>query len=307
MGTPISQQEVESHIVFGYKCNHYCRHCVVQVKRARSDREHTGDFSKDEAVKAIKIAIENGATKIVFTGGEPTLRDDLPDLISYSLESGCSVQIQTNGSMTGKIKEICDRGTGYKSKLEFMIPLHSANAEKHDYICRCKNGFHQAIDSLNYIAGEDFKIIGKIVLTKYTDSLVNICKIYEEIGVSSIIIAYPHCVSFPVDMIREIDLRKEDTQRIFSEFYKNEFSIPIILQAFPRCFVGEYPQVVIQEEQEDFLALEIVEHQLRADNGKLWHVFRKLDKRKFSHCASCEHNSNCEGIWKDYLKAYENK
>ena len=307
MGTPISQMEIESHIVFGYKCNQYCRHCVVQVKRARADEEHTGNLSRDEAVKAIKTAIENGATKIVFTGGEPTLREDLPDLILYCLESGCGVQIQTNGSMTGRIKEICDRSTEYKSKLEFMIPLHSANAEKHGYICRSKNGFNQTIESLKYIASEGFKIIGKIVLTKYTDSLVNICRIYEEIGASSIIIAYPHCVSFSVDTIREVDLRKEDTQRIFSEFYKNEFSIPIILQAFPRCFVGDHPQAVIQEEQEDFLALEIVEHQFKAEDGKQWHTFRKLDKRKFNYCASCEYNNNCEGIWKDYLKAYGNK
>ena len=72
MGYLLNHKEVESHIVMGYKCNHYCRHCVVQVKRTRADEENASDLSKDEALKAIQTAINNGATKIVFTGGEPT-------------------------------------------------------------------------------------------------------------------------------------------------------------------------------------------------------------------------------------------
>ena len=307
MGYLLNHKEVESHIVMGYKCNHYCRHCVVQVKRTRADEENASDLPKDEALKAIQTAINNGATKIVFTGGEPTLREDLTDLIIYTLNSGCNVQVQTNGSRPEKIKEICRRCGKHLDMLEFMIPLHSANADKHDFICRSNNGFSQAIESLKVLSRAGVRIIGKIVLTKFTDSLTDICRVYEDIGASSIIIAYPHCVSFPVDVIREVDLEKEDTKRIFCEFFKNEYCMPIILQAFPRCFVGEQTKAVIQEEQEDFLALEIVEHQFRTKEGKQWHTFRKLDKRKFSHCTSCQYNNNCEGIWKDYQKAYGNQ
>lgn len=307
MGDLINHKEVESHIVLGYKCNHYCRHCVVQVKRIHADEENVSDLSKDEALKAIQTVINKGATKIVFTGGEPTLREDLTDLIIYTLDRGCCVQVQTNGSKVEKIKEICGRCEKYLDMLEFMIPLHSANAEKHDYICRSNNGFSQAIESLKVISHAGVRIIGKIVLTKFTDSLADICRVYEDIGASSIIIAYPHCVSFPVDVIREVDLEEEDTKRIFSEFFKDEYQIPIILQAFPRCFIGEQPKAIIQEEQEDFLALEIVEHQLRTENGKQWHASRKSDKKKFSHCTLCKYNNNCEGIWKDYQKAYGNQ
>ncbi len=306
MGYLENYRKIESHIVLGYKCNHYCRHCVVQVKRTRAMEENANDLSKDEAFKAIQTAINNGATKIVFTGGEPTLREDLTDLITYTLDNGCRVQVQTNGSMPEKIKEICGCCDEHLDMLEFMIPLHSANAERHDYICRSNNGFNQAIESLKIILHAGVRIIGKIVLTKFTDSLTDICRVYEKIGASSIIIAYPHCVSFPIDVIREVDLEKKDTERIFFEFFKSEYHVPIILQAFPRCFIGEQTKAIIQEEQEDFLALEIVEHQFRMKDGKQWHIFRKLDKRKFSYCTSCRYNNNCEGIWKDYQKAYGN-
>lgn len=302
----INNKKVESHIVLGYKCNHYCRHCVVQVKRAHSDEANVSDFSKEEAINAIQTAIDNGATKIVFTGGEPTLRDDLTELVMYTLKKGCNVQVQTNGSMTKKIKEICRCCNEYSDMLEFMIPLHSANADIHNFICRSNNSFNQVIESMKEISYAGMRIIGKVVLTKFTDNLNDICRIYERFAASSVIIAYPHCVSFPIAVIREVDLEREDTKRIFSEFFKNEYRIPIILQAFPRCFVGEQPKAIIQEEQEDFLSLEIVEHQFRVKDGKQWHTFRKLDKRKFSYCTSCQYNNHCEGIWKDYQKAYGN-
>ena len=221
MGYLLNHKEVESHIVMGYKCNHYCRHCVVQVKRTRADEENASDLSKDEALKAIQTAINNGATKIVFTGGEPTLREDLTDLIIYTLNSGCNVQVQTNGSRPEKIKEICRRCGKHLVMLEFMIPLHSANADKHDFICRSNNGFSQAIESLKVLSRAGVRIIGKIVLTKFTDSLTDICRVYEDIGASSIIIAYPHCVSFPVDVIREVDLEKEEYEDVAAEFYQS--------------------------------------------------------------------------------------
>lgn len=306
MENSVFQKEVESHIVLGYKCNHNCMHCVVKIKRIYSEEKNTENLSKDEAMAAVETAIEKGATKIVFTGGEPTLREDLPCLVLYCIEKGCGVQIQTNGSMTEQIKEICSCCAECSEMLEFMIPIHSTNAERNDYICRSNNGFKQARESIEFIARAGVKIIGKIVLTKFTDNLSDICKFYEEAGASSIIVAYPHCVSFPVDIIRKVDLKREDTRKIFEEFYQNEFSIPIILQAFPRCFVGEYSNIIIQEEQEDYLALEILEHQFRTEDGKKWHTFRKLDKRKFTNCPFCKYNDNCEGIWKDYIKAYGN-
>lgn len=304
MSNDINHKAVESHIVLGYNCNQHCRHCVVQVKRMRVEGEHEGNLSKDEAVNAIVTAIANGATTIVFTGGEPTLRADLPELVSFCLQRGCKVQIQTNGSFADSIKRVCDSNLDHLSMLEFMIPLHSADPKVHDNICRSENGFYRAIESLQYLAGIGTAIIGKIVLTKFTDDLRAICRLYEKLGAASIIIAYPHCVSFPIETIREVDLKEEETSEIFDAFYRESYKVPIILQAFPRCFIGKHPQAVIQEEQADFLALEVVEHQLRAEDRLQWHTFRKLDKRKFGHCTACKYNNTCEGIWKDYLKAY---
>lgn len=294
---------VESHIVLGYNCNHQCRHCVVQVKRSQSEG-NDGNLSTQEAYAAIDMAISNGATKIVLSGGEPTVRTDLPELVSYCLSREKDVQIQTNGFNYLAIRQICEQNLSCMNRLEFMIPIHSADSAQNDFICGCDGGLHNAIASLAYLDSLHGNVIGKIVLTKYTGDLEAICRIYERYGVCEIIIAYPHCVSFPVERVREIDLDINETREIFDRFSRQKLDASIILQGFPRCFIGDVQGVVVQEEQEEYLSREIVEYKFQSKEGGSWHKYRRLDKRKFAHCDKCLYNDNCEGIWKEYMKIF---
>lgn len=300
------EQKVESHIVLGYRCNHHCRHCVVQIKRERLAQD-ISDLTDTEAISEIDRSIQNGATKIVLTGGEPTIRKDIALLVKHCIENHCDVQIQTNGSFPNRIKEICNENKDDVRSIEFMIPIHSTNDKLNDDICQCQDGLKNAKQSLEYLYENGITIIGKIVLTKYTDDLVSICRLFEGYGAKSVIIAYPHCVSFPLDKIREVDLRREDTIKIFNGLYKEQFKMPLILQAFPRCFVGPHDEAIIQEEQKEFLELKIIENQFKASDGLQWHKYRKLDKLKFIECSDCTDNDKCEGIWKDYIKVYGNR
>lgn len=296
---------VESHIVLGYDCNHSCKHCVVQIKRKEKQGKDK-NLSTEEAYNAIDMAIDNEATKIVLSGGEPTVRQDLPQLVSYCLLKGKDVQIQTNGFHVFMIKEICEQNISNIDKLEFMIPLHSADACQNDYICGCIGGLQNAIASLEYLSNIQGNVIGKVVLTRYTGDLKEICHIYEKYKVGKVIIAYPHCVSFPVESIREIDLSKDETRKILKCFFSSPPNIPVFLQGMPRCFIGDISGIMIQEEQAEFLSSKIVEYKFQSGDGNSWHQYRKLDKRKFECCKACRYNDACEGIWKEYFKIYEN-
>lgn len=293
---------VESHIVMGYGCNHQCVHCVVQMRRLRQTSSNP-NLSDDEARQAVQTAIDNGATKIVFSGGEPTLRPVLEGLVYRCLEQGIDVQIQTNGSNPMMIKQICEGAKESTKKIEFMLPLHSANSAENDAVCHAKGAYAEAQKSLDYLASTNAKIIGKIVLSRHTGELDAICRLYDARNAASVIVAYPHCVSFPDSLVRDVDLTRNETRRIFSHFYESYHNVPVLLQAFPRCFI-DAPNAVIQEEQEDFLSTQVVEYKFRAAEGNDWHKYRRLDKRKFNHCPSCPHNDICEGIWKEYIRVY---
>ena len=81
-----------------YRCNLDCAHCYNA--RARNYPElSTADWKK-----AIDKIWEIGIPHVVFTGGEPTLRDDLPELIAYADQKGMVTGINTNGTRLGDQK-----------------------------------------------------------------------------------------------------------------------------------------------------------------------------------------------------------
>ncbi|UCC91384.1 MAG: radical SAM protein, partial [Candidatus Aenigmatarchaeota archaeon] len=54
----------------GYACNNNCEMCYF------SDKLGTIDLGTEEAKKSILLAKKEGVTRLLLTGGEPTIRDD---------------------------------------------------------------------------------------------------------------------------------------------------------------------------------------------------------------------------------------
>ena len=75
------------------RCNLRCRFCFAEG----------GSAADDPPIEELKAAIRDIAARcdrplLQFSGGEPTLRDDLPELVRYAKEAGCScTQLNTNG------------------------------------------------------------------------------------------------------------------------------------------------------------------------------------------------------------------
>jgi len=74
-----------------YRCNNDCSHCYNV-----SDRQDP-ELSTDQWKSVLDQLWTIGIPHIVFTGGEPTLRDDLPELNAHAEANGQITGVNTNG------------------------------------------------------------------------------------------------------------------------------------------------------------------------------------------------------------------
>lgn len=95
----------------GQRCNLKCIHCYSQSK----DIEYPDELTTKEAKAMLDDMAEFGVPVVLFSGGEPTMRPDLLELIAYAKEKGLRAVISTNGTLITeeKARELKDIGLSY--------------------------------------------------------------------------------------------------------------------------------------------------------------------------------------------------
>ena len=77
------------------RCNLKCMHCYAHAK----DIEFQNEMTTEQGKELIDDLAEFGAPVILFSGGEPTIRNDLPELADYARSKGMRAVISTNGTL----------------------------------------------------------------------------------------------------------------------------------------------------------------------------------------------------------------
>jgi MoaA/NifB/PqqE/SkfB family radical SAM enzyme len=128
------------HITFG--CNLNCTHCMVGKEERGED-----ELTTEEAIDVIRQLEELGNPELRITGGEPTIRPDLFEIIhNAAIERNMNVVMNTNGVFNDKVREKIAA-----SGLDGLVISVDGNREIHDQIRR-QGSFDQTIRTINYIA-----------------------------------------------------------------------------------------------------------------------------------------------------------
>ena len=77
----------------GYNCNNNCIICHASGNR------NIPDLDTNSAKKKIRMVKESGASMVIFSGGEPTIRSDIIELAKYANYLGLNLGLATNGRM----------------------------------------------------------------------------------------------------------------------------------------------------------------------------------------------------------------
>ena len=139
-------------------CNNNCRFCLDSHRKDRFHRK------KEDIFDELKKAREKGNTKIIISGGDPTIHPDFIEIIKKSSELGFSkIQAITNGRMFADLqflKKAVDVGLS-----EITFSIHSHKVELGDSLSRVSGSFKQALKAI-----ENTKKFPKLIVN--TDTVI---------------------------------------------------------------------------------------------------------------------------------------
>ena len=137
---PFSQQPSAPYrmdLALTYRCNCHCIHCYNDSSRAPNE------LSKAQWMAVLDRVWEIGIPHVVFTGGEPTLIDFLPELVAHAEEIGLISGLNTNGrNLADKefLSSLVDAGLDH-----VQITLESHDEAIHNRIVAAPNAWSQTV------------------------------------------------------------------------------------------------------------------------------------------------------------------
>lgn len=132
------------------RCNLACVHC-----RRLDTHEADDELTTDEFKRVLDSAATLGRPIIVFSGGEPLLRDDWEALAAYAAALGLGTALATNGTMidgdlAGRIA-----AAGFH---RVSVSLDGADAETHDLFRGVSGSFGRALDGIRALRANSVQV-----------------------------------------------------------------------------------------------------------------------------------------------------
>jgi len=162
-----------------YRCNNDCAHCYNARER---------DFPEltTAAWKGILDKLwDLGVPHIVFTGGEATLRNDLPELIAHAESNGQITGLNTNARRLADknyVQQLVEAGLDH-----VQITVESCDAEIHNRMMRAKGAHKQTIKGLqNVLASPLYVMTNTTMLRTNVETIPDTLDFLADLGVPTI-------------------------------------------------------------------------------------------------------------------------
>jgi len=290
--------KVESLVWF--KCNCKCVFCSVGdfLTLARKNKNF-GVESTKQIKEDIDYADSINAHTFSFSGGEPTLRKDLPSLVKYAKSKNIKkIQIQSNGRMfyyKKYCKLLIDAGAN-----EFAISFHSLKEDIQDKLMGVKGSYKQTLKGIKNLREFDQEVKISIVITKlnYKD-IPQLTKMLLDLGVSEIRYDFVTVSGYVKNNPKAIVPKMSEAVPYIKECL-NMFDPKKAWMAvfnIPYCLLKEYPGHIVDMVQ-PATQLRSSEFVVSIKDN------RRRDKKKLKKCKSCIYDKICFGIWEEYIKIY---
>lgn len=292
----------KADIKLGYTCNNHCIHCVIADQRDRAQRiRGSVDRSGAEFRRELADAHRRGMSDIVFTGGEPTIRRDLPQLMEQARALGFRLHVQSNARMLA-YRPFAERLAAFDAT--WVVALHGPDAAVHDRVTEVAGSFEQTVAGIRNLTALGQRVVGKTVLSKVNYAhLPEIVGRLAELGVGLANVAFPHALGSARSRFDEVVPRYRDVMPyVVRAIELHRERLQLWFEAFPLClmrgheeFVAEYACAALKRPA--------IHKQLDMETRD-WREARQEQKTKLPGCAACRHDAVCEGPWREYPERF---
>ena len=307
------------HISIGAVCNNNCIFCMEE------DRE--GRYVNNSAMTPDRVrwVLEKhrGSEEVCFTSGEPTTRPELPEFVKWAKGLGYRrISMMTNGRRIGHLPyaaALAKRGMN-----RFYVSIHGHTQKLHEGLTRTPDSFEQTVAGLDSVARlkpHGVELHTSTVLTKRNlPHLLDIYRFLRSHGVDQVVFNVMQANGRADTHFEQIFPTYTETASRFRDFVAEAgeerpsaflVDIPLCttegIPDFNRGYVEKYRHFDLETQVD----LPVRERDLDARRGEgagrgLLLVTRSdlddAERAKRSECRRCKYDSQCEGVWKNYLK-----
>ncbi|MFW6025886.1 MAG: radical SAM protein, partial [Candidatus Woesearchaeota archaeon] len=257
----------------------------------------------NETKKIIKKLANEGIKRIDFTGGEPTIKKDLPEIFNYAKTKGIKViALQTNGiNLSNKkyLKELIKSGLK-----EITFSFHSHKKETYNKITNEKH-YNKSIKALKNLSKAKITFSVSHVINKLNyQEIIKFIDFIKEYNPKSIYFSFLRPNGRTKKNKWIVPRLKEIKEHVIKAMeYCEKQNIRYEFEGLPLCYMGDYYKKSSEYSREfekptqGYVSSDGVKSDLHGD------IHSNL-KKKGDQCKSCKLNDNCVGVWKEYAEMF---
>ncbi|MDN7023795.1 radical SAM protein [Methanoculleus sp. FWC-SCC1] len=142
------------------RCNLRCSHCYI---RAGPGERREDELTTEEGMALIDDLAGMRVPLLLFSGGEPLVREDFWDLARHANDCGLTTALSTNGTLItpAAARRLCDAGVEYVG-----VSLDGATAETHDRMRNAPGSFLLALRALENCRSAGLKCGVRVTATR---------------------------------------------------------------------------------------------------------------------------------------------
>ena len=274
-----------------YRCNSRCQFCRVDEWR-----DSVPDAPAALIAQKMTAAKAHGVEMILFSGGEPTLRADLPVLAKAATALGLKWGLITNGRRLAHPQyrqKLLDLGLSY-----VHMSLHGFEASTHDEIVQCAS-HADALTAIAGLAGHEIELHINTVITRSNISqLQSISQLLAPFAP----LTHKICLAEPKGRFDTYDSRllvppEQAALAATKAVHAAPTGVTVTVEGFPLCQIPSAHEAVANLRSHNILYMsEGFESKLfPTDHG---------DREFPAPCDGCALRDSCPGVYPGYVKRF---